>query len=238
MAITDYTTLTRQIGLMREMDIVANNIANVSTTGFRREGLMFSEYVKRLGAGQPSLSMATADVRNIDLTPGGMTATGGQFDLAIDGPGFFQVETPRGDRLTRAGSFTRNDAGELVTPDGYRLLDAGGSPIFAPPDAKTFGVGADGTVSADGTPLTRIGLYRPANPNDLNNEAGTLFRADGGVVPVDGTPIRQGFIENSNVNPVSEIARMIEVQRAYELGQSFLDSEDKRLRSAIDTLTR
>ena len=233
-----YTTLTRQSGLMRAMQVVANNIANSSTTGFRREGLMFSEYVKRLDGVEPSLSMATANARAVDLTQGGMTQTGGTYDLAIEGEGFFLVETPQGNRLTRAGVFTPNDGGELVNMDGHRLLDEGGSPIFVPPDARSVMVGSDGTLTADGAPVAKIGLYRPTDPTDLNHEAGTLFRADKGVEPVEDGKIRQGFVENSNVNPVTEIARMIEVQRAYELGQSFLDNEDKRIRGVVDTLGR
>ena len=117
-----YATLNRQSGLMREMGVVANNIANSSTTGFRREGVVFSEYVATLGQ-DPSLSMAHASGRSVDLSQSTIAQTGGQFDFAIQGDGFFLIDTPQGQRLTRAGSFTPNDAGELVTPDGYRLLD-------------------------------------------------------------------------------------------------------------------
>lgn len=233
-----YTALTRQSGLMREMQAVANNIANASTTGFRREGMLFSEHIARLDGVEPSLSMATANVRVVDLSQGGMTRTGGSFDFAIDGTGFFLLQTPQGDRLTRAGSFTPNQNGELVNPDGHRLLDEGGAPIFIPTEAKQIALAADGTLSADGQPVTRIGLYRPIDPTDLNHEAGTLFRADNGVEPASGARLRQGYVEESNVNPVNEIARMIAVQRAYELGQGLLDREDQRIRGVIETLGR
>jgi len=232
-----YVTLTRQSGLMQEMQVVANNIANVSTTGFRREGVVFAEYVKRL-EGEPSLSMANASARNIDLTQAGLTQTGGAFDFAIQGDGFFMVETPNGPRLTRAGSFTPSDLGELVNADGHRLLDQGGAPIFVPPDAGVVGMAQDGTLSAGGKPLGRVGLWQPADPNDLRHEGGTLFAASGAVDPADGAQILQGFVEDSNVDPVSEIARMIEVQRAYEMGQTFLDNEDARVRGVIQVLGR
>ncbi|MFT4149089.1 MAG: flagellar hook-basal body complex protein [Paracoccaceae bacterium] len=231
----NYTTLTRQSGLMRQMEVIAQNIANVSTTGFRREGVIFSEYVTRL-EDAPSLSMARGNTRMLDLSQAGATQTGGTFDLAIDGEGFFLVETPQGERLTRAGSFTRDAQGELVTPDGYRLLDAGGAPVFVPPDARSVAVAADGTLSADGTPLTRIGLWQATDPLSLRHQAGTLFSAKD-VEPAEGT-IRQGFLEDSNVDPLTEIARMIEVQRAYEMGQGFLDREDERIRSVVSTLGR
>ena len=231
-----YTTLTRQSGLMREMQVVANNIANISTTGFRREGVVFEEYIAGMEDG-PSLSMAHANARVVDLTQAGLTKTGASFDFAIQGEGFFQIETAEGERLTRAGSFTPSATGELVTNDGYRLLDQGGAPVFIPPDARNLAVAQDGTVSANGAPIARIGLWQPSDPLSLMHQSGTLFSANG-VEPAEGGIVLQGYLEDSNINPVMEIARMIEVQRAYELGQSFMDQEDKRMRGVIDTLGR
>lgn len=232
-----YTTLTRQSGLMREMQVVAHNIANASTTGFRREGVIFSEYIKRL-EDAPSLSMANGNARHIDLSQAGISETGGTFDFAIQGEGFFLIETPEGERLTRAGSFTPSREGELVTPDGYRLLDQGGAPIFVPPDAGPAALGPDGTLSAGGQPLARIGLWMPSDPTSLRHQGGTLFVSDAALEPSEGATILQGYVEESNVNPIFEIARMIEVQRAYELGQTFLDQEDARVRGLIQTLGR
>jgi flagellar basal-body rod protein FlgF len=235
---TSVVTLSRQVGLMREMTTVANNIANASTTGYRREGMTFTEFVQTTPGGE-SLSMAAGRARTIDLSQGGLSHTGGAFDLAIEGDGFFLVQTPQGERLTRAGAFTPNAAGDLVTPDGHRLLDAGGAPVFVPPDAETVAIADDGTLSADGAPVARIGLWRPADPAGLVREAGTLFAAEQGTEPVpEGGRILQGRLEGSNVDPVAEMARMIEVQRAYELGQAFLERESDRRSKLIDTLTR
>jgi len=231
-----YATLTRMSGLLREMDTVANNIANMSTTGFRRESVIFAEFIRDTGPAEPSLSMGLANARASDLTQGALTRTNGTFDLAIEGPGFFLVETPGGERLTRAGAFTPNEVGDIVTPDGHRLLDEGGAPVFVPPDAASVSIAADGTLSADGQPLGRIGLFMPADPLDLARVQGVAFAAPAGAEPIEGRML-QGFIEESNVNAVTEIARMIEVQRAYELGQGFLDKEDERIRSALRTLT-
>ncbi|MFN4159278.1 MAG: flagellar hook-basal body complex protein [Gemmobacter sp.] len=231
-----YATLTRQSGLMREMQVVANNIANQSTAGFRREGVVFAEHVARLDQG-PSLSMAHATGRHVDLSQAGLTQTGGAFDLAIQGEGFFLVETAQGQRMTRAGSFTPNVEGELVTPDGHRVLDTGAAPIFVPPDAGPVAVSADGTISAGGQPLARIGLWVPADPLALRHQGGTMFDGDA-VEPAENGTILQGFLEEANVNPISEISRMIAVQRAYELGQTFLDKEDARVRAVVQTLGR
>lgn len=231
-----YTALTRQSGLMREMQVVAHNIANISTTGFRREGVIFSEYVQRVESG-PSLSMATGDTRHMDLRQAGLSATGGTFDFAIQGEGFFLVETPQGQSLTRAGNFTPNAEGELVNADGNRLLDAGGAPIFIPPDVSAISLSTDGALSGNGVPIAQVGLWQPSDPLKMTHAGGTKFNSDA-VVPTEGATILQGFVEESNVNPISEIARMIEVQRAYEMGQGFLEKEDERMRGLIQTLGR
>ena len=233
-----YVSLTRQSGLLREMQLVANNIANISTTGYRKEGLLFSEHIVATENGNPSLSMATANVRSTQQIQGPLSETGGRFDYAIEGPGFFLIDTPDGQQLTRAGSFTPNQDGELSTPDGYRLLDNSGAPIFVPPDATDVNVSADGTLSSAGRPLAQIGLYLPEEPADLSRRDGVRFAVTGAVEPLQDGIILQGFLENSNVNAVTEIARMIEVQRAYELGQKLLDKEDERILSALKTLGR
>lgn len=231
-----YATLTRQSGLLREMQTVANNIANLSTTGFRAEGVVFAEHVRSLGPGQESLSMAHAVGRHIHNAQGALSQTGSPYDLAIEGDGYFLIETPEGERLSRAGHFVTDGNGEMVTPDGYRLLDAGGAPVFIPPDAVSIAIANDGTVSADGQPQTVIGLWEPIEQDDLLHRSGVLFEAPGGVQPMIEYSVFQGFLEDSNVNPVAQIARMIEVQRAYELGQSFMDKEDERLRGFLRTV--
>ncbi|WP_109465372.1 flagellar hook-basal body complex protein [Albibacillus kandeliae] len=236
MSSTGYVTLSRQGGLMNEMRIVANNIANAATTGFRQEGLVFSEYI-RTAPDQPSLSMSRAQVRNTSMEQGALTQTGGRLDLAIEGEGFFLIQTPAGQRLTRAGSFATSANGDLVTPEGHPVLDAGGAPVFVPAGADVA-IADDGTISADGQPLGQVGLYLPADPLQLKREDGVRFDSPAGVLPAEDARLIQGFLEGSNVNPVLQIARMIEVQRAYEMGQSFLETEDQRIRNAVKTLIR
>lgn len=233
-----YTALTRQTGLMQEMQALANNIANTSTTGFRAEGVMFSEHIKSLGPQMDSLSMATAAVRDTVMVQGGLSQTGGTFDLAIEGEGFFLVQTPEGQRLTRAGAFGPNENGDLVNPDGYQVLDAGGAPVFVPQGLGRIGIGADGTISAAGQPIGQIGLVVPTDPNQMIREGGVLFDARGGFDPANDARMLQGFLEASNVNPILQVSRMIEVQRAYELGQKFLEKEDDRIRSVIEAIRR
>lgn len=234
---TGYTTLTRQAGLMREMRIVANNIANSATSGYRQEGLVFSEYVKAVDGGS-SLSMGQGNVRHTSFQQGALTQTGGTFDFAIEGEGFFLVETPAGERLTRSGAFSPNADGDLVTFDGYRVLDAGGAPVFVPPGAADIAVSSDGTISSEGNPIGQIGVVQPLNAREMIREDGVMFRADDGYEPAENARVLQRFVENSNVDAVTQITRMIEVQRAYELGASFLDAEDQRVRQALKSLSQ
>ncbi|MCB1886855.1 MAG: flagellar hook-basal body complex protein [Rhodocyclaceae bacterium] len=231
-----YVSLSRQTALLNEMRIVANNIANAATTGYRQEGLVFSEYIQS-APDQVSLSMTRGQVRNTSLDQGTLTQTNGALDFAIEGDGFFLVETANGQRLTRAGSFAPNADGDLVNHDGHRVLDAGGAPLFVPA-GTAIAVAADGTLSADGQPIGQIGVVLPSDPLSLVREDGVLFRTDGGTEPAEGSRVLQGFLESSNVNPILQIARMIEVQRAYEAGQNLLDTEDQRIRNAVKTLIR
>lgn len=234
---TGYTTITRQSGLLREMRVVANNIANSATSGFRQEGMVFSEYVQSIDGGS-SLSMGQGNVRHTSFEQGTLTQTGGQFDFAIEGEGFFLVETPMGERLTRAGSFSPNADGDLVTPDGYRVLDPGGAPVFIPPGVSDLAVAADGTISSEGNPVGQMGLVQPLDPQSIVREDGVMFRADDGYEPAEQGRILQRFVESSNVNPILQLTRMIEVQRAYELGASFLEAEDERVRQAMRAISQ
>ncbi len=232
---TGYTTLTRQTGLANEMRIIANNIANMATTGYRQEGLMFSEYVAGLDQGQ-SISMAAGRIGTTSLVQGTLTQTGGALDLAIEGDGFFLVETPNGPRATRSGAFSQNAAGELVNAQGFRVLDAGEAPIFVPPNAAGLHIASDGTISADGRAVGQVGVFDVPDRLALRREDGVMFTSDDPFEVVLDPSLKQGFLESSNVDPVGQIARMIEVQRAYELGQSFLETESERARTALQTL--
>ncbi|WP_419741276.1 flagellar hook-basal body complex protein [Ruegeria sp.] len=234
---TAYVTLSRQSGLMNEMRLVANNIANANTTGYRAQGLVFSEFVRDM-PGNPSLSMSRAEARNTSQRQGVLTETGGQFDFAIEGDGFFMVETPEGNRLTRAGSFSPNAEGDLVAPDGARVLDSNGSPVFIPPDAASIDVGSDGTLSVEGQLLGQIGVYRVEDLKDLVREGNTRFSTTGNIDPVDEPVVLHRFLEGSNVNAIAQVTRLIEIQRAYELGQSFLETEHERVRGALKALMR
>ena len=229
-----YTTLARQDGLLKEMQVVANNIANTNTSGYKTDRAIFAEYVMATGQDTPSLSMGGLAGHSFDLTQGTVKFTGGQFDLAIQGEGFFALGTDNGQRLTRAGAFQISAEGELVTGDGAKVLSEGSSPIQIPPEAENVTIAGDGTISSAGQIIGQVGIFSPTG--QLQRETDTRFVADGGVQPVEGAAVLQGALEASNVSPVLEMARMIEVHRAYEAGQTLMEQEDQRISQFISAV--
>ncbi len=228
-----YVTLSRQSGLLKDLNVIANNLANMSTEGFRRESVAFTEVLKRLDVQGGSISQADARARFTDFSQAELHRTGGSLDFAIEGDGFFLIETPTGPALTRNGAFARSVDGELVTSDGNRVLGEGEAPLFFPADAEKIEVAADGTISADGQPVGQIALVTVADKSALIRQGSGLFTTEEGVAPTDAASLFHGYVEKSNVDPVREITRMIEVQRSYEMGQSFLSTEDERMRQVI-----
>ncbi|MBI1393846.1 MAG: flagellar basal-body rod protein FlgF [Alphaproteobacteria bacterium] len=228
--------LSRQAGLQKELLAVANNIANANTTGYRAEGVIFSEYVKALD-GADSISMTRANAHSIDLTQGEIIATKGQFDIAIAGEGFFLLEGNDGPRLTRAGVFALNEQSELVDPEGRKVLNEGEGAIAIPQGAKSVTFSPTGEVSVDGQVLGRLAVV-VAPPEGLVREGDNLFRSDAEYEPAEDYAIIQGAVEGSNVNSMNEFVRLIEVQRAYEGTKGFLDKEAERLRNLVQTLGR
>ncbi len=234
---TSYVALSKQAGLSKELNSIANNVANADTAGYRREGFVFSEYIRMLEPQDRSLSQTNVGGRFFDATPGAVVKTGSPYDIAIEGDGYFLVETPRGERLTRAGTFVMNSEGQLTTQEGYAVLGEGGSPIAIPATATTVTIAQDGTIAADGSPIGRMGLVN-ADPTTLMREGGNLLRSTGDLETLEQPKLRQGFVEESNVNPVLEISRLIEVQRAYEMGQKLLKDEDERISKTVDAMRR
>ncbi|WOR14499.1 flagellar hook-basal body complex protein [Hyphomonas sp. FCG-A18] len=229
-----YAAISRQDGLSLEMRMIANNLANSSTTGYKADKAVFSEFIVPTGQQNGSLSMGRLAADSLQLDQGSLRFTGGQFDVALQGEGFFSVETDRGVRLTRAGHFQLNADGTLIDQNGYQVLSAGGAPITVPPEAAQLTISSDGTISADGAIVDQIGVVQTEGA--LQRDADTLFIAQGDTQPIENPRMLQGALEQSNVSPVLEVARMIEVQRAYEAGQAMMDREDQRLTQLISAV--
>jgi flagellar basal-body rod protein FlgF len=232
--------LSRQIALQRQMDVVANNIANVNTTGFKAENLLFEEYVMPVARNQdfPTLDQPLSYVQDWatthDLSGGAMVQTGNELDVALNGGGFFAVQTPAGERWSKSGAFQLDATGTLVNQNGHPVLGEGGPIQFGAEETGLL-IAADGSVSSSAGAKGRLRLVEFANAQELTREGQNLF-AGGTPVAATNTRVMQGFIEKSNVSGVSEMAEMIRVTRAYESAASMAQKQDDMRRDAIRRL--
>lgn len=232
-----YVALSSQIALERRLDTIADNVANASTIGFRATGVKFEDVVS--GSGSKSVSFASSGKTYLSSAHGALTETGNPFDFAVQGDAWFAIDTPVGTVMTRDGRFSMNENGELMSIEGHPVLDAGGAPIQLDPRNGPPKAGADGSLRQNDQLVGSIGLY--------NFDPGENFVRYGnsGIVPAR-TPepvtdrsdvgIAQGFLEESNVNPVLEITRLIMVQRAFENTAALMRQTDSSTDEAIKTL--
>jgi len=219
------------------MDIVANNIANMNTNGFKGERVMFVEHLVKSPGGQTLLGGKLSFVRDIatllDFSEGPVEETGNPLDLAITGKGFFVVQTEDGERYTRKGRFKLDDGGQLVNQNGEPLLSTGNSPFFLGPEDTEITISRDGTVATNNGDLGQIKLVDFENPQLLKRSASGLFSTEQTPRDVESPEIIQGMLEGSNVQPILEMAKMIEISRTYDSVRKFIDREDERMRSMI-----
>jgi flagellar basal-body rod protein FlgF len=216
---TLYVSLSRQMTLQTQLNVIANNIANADTAGFKVESVMVGadpQTPKAPGARPIQFVYDNGLAR--DYSQGALRPTGGTFDLALSGDGFFQVQTANGPRYTRDGRFGLDAQGQLVTAAGDPVLSDGGSPITLDPTKPPPSIGPDGTIAQGGSVIGKIGVVRFASLAALQKAGGGYFQnvSNIGSTPAPDTKIQQGMIEGSNVNPIQQISQMIEVSRAYE----------------------
>jgi len=232
--------LSRQIALRHQMDVVANNMANLNTTGFKAEQILFEDYdmpVARDRGFLPSdqqLAFTRDWATMHDMSTGPMTMTGNPLDVALNGEGFLAVQTPAGERWTRAGALQISNSGVLVDLGGNPVLSEGGEIRFGPTDTD-ISIAEDGTVSTQTGPKGKLRLVEFDEPQALVREGNNLFS---GGTPVAATETRvvQGAIERSNVSGVSTMTEMIRVSRAYESLATMMQRQDDLRRSAIQRL--
>ncbi len=240
METTTYIALSRQSALRRQMDVVANNLANMNTAGYKGEKMMFVEHLVKSRGGNQILGDKISYVRDIatmkDTSDGPLESTGNSFDLAVSGPGYFVVETDIGNRYTRNGQFQLNEGGQLVTQAGDPVLSDSNQPFFFGPTDKNVAISADGTISTKNGVLGRIGLVTFENEQTLRPGAGGLFATTAAPKPVETPRIAQGMLEGSNVLPIIEMSRMISVHRSYEGIKNFISKEDERMKAMIRDL--
>ena len=241
--------LSRLVTLERQVDVVANNVANINTTGFKADRSLFEEFL-RSPAHEDNFVPSDRRVSFVqdratfhDFSAGPSELTKNPLDVAIDGNAFLVVQTPAGERYTRDGGLQINNQGQLVTAGGDPVMGASGPIVFQPTD-KEINIAADGNVTViEGTGRIdsvrgKLRLVSFADAQKLVKEGSNLYSAGQGIAPQPDTTsrVRQGFIEKSNVNSVHEMSRMIEITRTYTQISSMLQQQQELHRSAIEKL--
>ena len=239
METTSLISLSRQTGLRRQMEVVANNLANMNTVGFKGENMMFVDHFVRSKGGEKPFPQKLHFVRDIatfrDATEGEIAQTNNALDVALAGPGYFVVQTPDGERYTRNGRFQLDQSGQLVTQEGFAVLTQGGPIVLGPRDAS-INIARDGTVASETGQLGKLRVVTFDKEASLRQVGNTLFRTDDAPRNAEKPNVVQGALESSNIQPIVEITRMIEVQRSYESLSRFIDREDERIRTLIRDL--
>lgn len=235
--------LSRQIALSRQLDVIANNVANMNTNGFKSDGSVFHEYLMpnarsdHFVGRDRRLSYVHDRATWSDMRAGSVQDTGNPLDVAIDGNGFLAVQTPRGERYTRNGALQVNAAGELVTSEGFRVLGDGG-PIVLQPQDRNVAIARDGTVSAGNIQRGKLRVVDFAQRGRLQKDGASNFMAPNGMQPQPAPQARllQGVIERSNVQGVLEMSRLIEVTRTYTTIAQLAEQQAGLRRTAIERL--
>ena len=232
-----YVSLSSQIALEQRLTTLADNVANSTTVGFRATEVKFNQVIA--DAKTADVAFVSQGNEFISTRAGGLTETGNMLDFAIKGNAWFSVQTPQGPTLTRDGRFTLTDAGELVTLNGYPVLDAGGAPIQIDGERGPLAISADGQLNQNDQPVAALGLFEA----DLS--AGFVRAGNSGIIPsvqpepvidrVDAGVI-QGYVEESNVNAIGEMTQLITVTRAFEAMTSLIRDSETALSEAVKTL--
>ena len=206
-----YVTLSRELSLFNDMDVGANNIANANTTGYNAEHMLFNTYLaKDINQGQRNpLNFAynASSYRNNEN--GSLVVTGNDFDVAIQGTGYFTLDTPLGPRYTRSGNFKIDAAGNLISTDGYPVLDSSGQHIALPENVTKVEIGESGNLRVNGEDFGAIGVVQFDNPQLLERLNGTMFKSNITPKPAENFRVVQKALENSNVQPVKELTHMM-----------------------------
>ncbi len=228
--------LSRQTVMQRHMETIANNIANASTSGFKGEQLMFVEFLAENTEGETvSYVQDIAVVR--DFGEGEFVTTSNPLDVAINGKGWFVIDTPDRQAYTRNGHFSLNQQGQMVTSGGHPVLNATGSPIAFGPDETGIKISADGTISSSAGVKGQLDIVTFEDERALDKASESLFVTDALPSKALDAKVVQGMIEGSNVKPVVEITNMIWAMRSYQAAHEVVKGNDGILREAIDVIT-
>lgn len=235
--------LSRQVALRRQLDVVSNNLANINTSGFRAEKILFEDYLMPNAKNTSFLKSGqkmhyTQDWATMhDTSPGTFTQTGNDLDVALEGPGFIAVDTPQGVRYTRDGQLHLNEQGTLVNAEGFPIRSGGGTITFGPTETD-IRIDEKGSVLSSAGNKGQIQIAEFESPQSLKREGNNLYSASENLLEValPTTRVRQGMVEGSNVSGVREMSDMIRVNRSYEMVSQFIKRHDELRSSSIRKL--
>ena len=237
MPTSTYVAISAQIAMERRLEAIANNIANVNTAGYRAVGVRFTSELAQVG--QSQVDFASPGETYVIRNQGPITHTGNSLDVAIDGDGWFAMNTPQGTVYTRDGRFHMTANGDLQSVDGYGIEDSGGSPITLDASGGPVHIAQDGTISQGGKQLGALGLFLIPADAKLTRHDNSGVMTDKPADPVEdmtANSVRQGYIEGSNVNPILEMTRLIDASRAFQQATTAMAQTDQVSQEAIKTL--
>ena len=232
-----YVALSSHLALERRLNTVADNIANANTVGFRATGIKFEDVVDRIDDKQVSF-VSTGDTY-LSGENGALIETSNALDFAVQGDAWFAIDTPAGMVMTRDGRFQMLENGDLVTLNGYPVLDPGGAPVELNPAGGTPVVGSDGFLRQDGVQVGAIGLFefQPGlNFQRFENSGVIPSSQPEPIVDRNDAGVQQGFLESSNVNAIQELTSLIKVQRTFDDVAALVRDGDQALDSTIRAL--
>lgn len=236
-----YIAISKQKALQQQMNLVANNIANMNTSGYRAQHVLFEEVLRdqdSIADVNDPISLVHNYGQYDDTSAGAVNVTGNTLDVALQGPGFLGVLTEGGIEYTRAGNLSVNAQGELITASGFRVASQGGAPIIIPEGETQITIEKNGAIS---TPDGEVGSLMISEFDDyqlMTPQGNGLYKTEGQPRPATETTAIQGAIEGSNVNPIMEMTRMIEISRKYQSTQRFIQNEHDMRSDSIKKLAR
>lgn len=242
---TSYVALSSAMMKRRTLDLVANNMANTNTAGFKGERGVFEEYVQKAGGGTRSTPTSFVVDRGsyLETKQGGLSQSGNPLDVGMQGDGWLSYLTETGERVYgRDGRMAIDALGNLVTMNGHNVLDAGGGAIAIPAEAGEVTIASDGTISGtDGNVVAQIGMFDIPDIQAYARMGAGMFAAPQGGQPAGpalNSTLHQGFVEQSNVDAITEMTRMMDVQRSYDRASKLLENTAELKKQTISRLGR
>jgi len=233
-----YVAMSKELGILRDMEVTANNLANVDTTGFNSEDLLFKNYLAPGAGGEGKVAYADDYATFRDTMQGALRVTGNPLDAAIEGSGYFAVQTPLGTRYTRSGNFRINPNGTLVTPEGYHVLDTANQDITFDTTDRVIQIRDDGTINVDNSERATLNVVQFNNEQLMERVGDNLYKSDAKPKPAENFTVTGGMLESSNVKPVMALTHMIYVSRSINDTASYMSTVDALIRKASDTLAK